>query len=58
MALYEKRRIVEKYSRYNFYHPSAAALSAMVTDLQKLMLVLSTMASIVLRLCITGPVAG
>jgi len=33
MTLYEKRKIVEKHSRYAFYHPSAEALSAMVTDL-------------------------
>ncbi|ETS76917.1 hypothetical protein PFICI_10791 [Pestalotiopsis fici W106-1] len=33
MTLYEKRRIVEKHSRYAFYHPSAEALSAMIADL-------------------------
>ncbi|VUC33001.1 unnamed protein product [Clonostachys rosea] len=33
MTLYEKRKIVEKHSRYAFYHPSAEALSAMITDL-------------------------
>ncbi|RMJ10740.1 hypothetical protein CDV36_009623 [Fusarium kuroshium] len=33
MTLYTKRKIVEKHARYAFYHPSAEALSAMVTDL-------------------------
>ncbi|KAM0548856.1 hypothetical protein ACHAPJ_009712 [Fusarium lateritium] len=33
MTLYGKRKVVEKQSRYAFYHPSAEALSAMVTDL-------------------------
>ncbi|KAF3023105.1 hypothetical protein E8E14_013473 [Neopestalotiopsis sp. 37M] len=33
MTLYDKRRIVEKHSRYAFYHPSAEALSAMIADL-------------------------
>jgi ABC-type multidrug transport system permease subunit len=33
MTLYAKRRIVEKHSRYAFYHPSAEALSAIIVDL-------------------------
>ncbi|EWZ30932.1 ATPase [Fusarium oxysporum Fo47] len=33
MTLYAKRKVVEKQSRYAFYHPSAEALSAMATDL-------------------------
>ncbi|KAM0324525.1 hypothetical protein ACHAQA_007910 [Verticillium albo-atrum] len=33
MTLYAKRKIVEKQSRYAFYHPSAEALSAMIVDL-------------------------
>ncbi|KAL2670276.1 hypothetical protein Neosp_014743 [[Neocosmospora] mangrovei] len=33
MTLYAKRKVVEKQSRYAFYHPSAEALSAMVMDL-------------------------
>lgn len=33
MTLYSKRKIIEKHSRYAFYHPSAEALSAMIADL-------------------------
>ncbi|KAK4865212.1 hypothetical protein LT330_001835 [Penicillium expansum] len=33
MTLYAKRDIVEKHSRYAFYHPSAEALAAIITDL-------------------------
>ncbi|KAF9764062.1 hypothetical protein IL306_002905 [Fusarium sp. DS 682] len=33
LTLYAKRKVVEKQSRYAFYHPSAEALSAMATDL-------------------------
>ncbi|KAM0364299.1 hypothetical protein ACHAO7_011346 [Fusarium culmorum] len=33
MTLYEKRKVVEKQSRYAFYHPSAESLAAIVTDL-------------------------
>lgn len=33
ITLYAKRKIVEKHSRYAFYHPSAEALSSMVVEL-------------------------
>ncbi|KAF2420355.1 hypothetical protein EJ08DRAFT_673206 [Tothia fuscella] len=33
ITLYEKRRIIEKHSRYAFYHPSAEALSGIMVDL-------------------------
>lgn len=33
LTLYAKRKIVEKHTRYAFYHPSAEALSSMVMDL-------------------------
>lgn len=33
MSLYAKRKIVEKHTRYAFYHPSAEAVSAMICDL-------------------------
>ncbi|GES61013.1 ABC multidrug transporter [Aspergillus terreus] len=32
MALYEKRSVVEKHSRYALYHPSAEAIASSVTD--------------------------
>lgn len=33
ITLYAKRKIVEKQARYAFYHPSAEAISAIITDL-------------------------
>ncbi|OQD65457.1 hypothetical protein PENPOL_c006G02559 [Penicillium polonicum] len=33
ITLYAKRDIVEKHSRYAFYHPSAEALAAMITNI-------------------------
>lgn len=33
MALYEKRPMVDKHSRYALYHPSAEAISSMIMDL-------------------------
>lgn len=33
LTLYSKRKIIEKQSRYAFYHASAEALSAMIADL-------------------------
>ncbi|KAK6216635.1 ABC-2 type transporter [Colletotrichum tabaci] len=33
MTIYAKRPIVEKHNRYALYHPSAEALSAMISDL-------------------------
>lgn len=33
LTLYAKRRVVEKHSRYTFYHPSAEAIAAMIVDL-------------------------
>jgi len=33
MALYAKRKIVEKHNRYALYHPSAESLASMVVDL-------------------------
>lgn len=33
MTSYAKRKIVEKHSRYAFYHPSAEALASMIVDL-------------------------
>jgi ATP-binding cassette subfamily G (WHITE) protein 2 (PDR) len=33
LTLYAKRKIVEKHARYAFYHPSAEAISAIITDL-------------------------
>ncbi|BCR83618.1 putative ABC multidrug transporter [Aspergillus chevalieri] len=33
MTLYAKRKIVEKHSRYAFYHPSAEAFASMIVDL-------------------------
>ncbi|KAL2755434.1 hypothetical protein ACRALDRAFT_1082331 [Sodiomyces alcalophilus JCM 7366] len=33
LTLYAKRKIVEKHARYAFYHPSAEALAAIITDL-------------------------
>lgn len=33
ITLYQKRDIVEKHSRYAFYHPSAEALAAMITNM-------------------------
>ncbi|KAL4882075.1 ABC-2 type transporter-domain-containing protein [Aspergillus karnatakaensis] len=33
MTLYAKRKIVEKHTRYAFYHASAESISAMITDL-------------------------
>ncbi|CAG7977867.1 unnamed protein product [Penicillium nalgiovense] len=33
MTLYAKRGVVEKHSRYAFYHPSAEAIAAIITDI-------------------------
>ncbi|CAI4214415.1 unnamed protein product [Parascedosporium putredinis] len=33
LMLYAKRNVIEKHSRYAFYHPSAEALSSMIVDL-------------------------
>jgi ATP-binding cassette subfamily G (WHITE) protein 2 (PDR) len=33
MTMYGKRRVVEKHSRYAFYHPSAEAMSSMLVDI-------------------------